>query len=376
MDDPAPTPKQPNLLHFPAAASRPSISGSTPLNSPLEFGQLFRDRYRILKSLGRGGFGATFLVQDESLPGQPFCVIKQLCPKIQDPQSLARAAKRFEREARILAKLGCHAQIPTLLDYFEEAGEFYLVQDYVRGLTLNKEVRRYGVWSEDQVKQFLREILPVLHFIHDQKVIHRDIKPPNLIRCKDDGRLVLIDFGAVKEQISQVDSTQNCKTATTHFIGTMGFAPPEQFALRPTYSTDIYAVGVTCLYLMTGKSPLQFDCDPLTGEIQWRDLISVSDSFGQILSRMIKISVQDRYHSAEEVLRALEVEAYQDVLLPCLHTQPLHPLQPPPPKEPYLSPSERAATAIKRWQARHQARELRRKNRGRRPSDLNPDTSL
>lgn len=279
--------------------------------------QRFRDRYEILKVLGRGGFGVTFLARDVGLPGEPLCVIKQLCPKVSDSVALNRARQRFEQEAKTLAKLGNHAQIPLLLDYFELDSEFYLVQEFVRGFTLAKEVRRQGAFSETQVKQFLREFLPLLQYIHDKNVIHRDIKPTNLIRCKDDNRLVLIDFGAVKETISQADESVS-KHSTTQFVGTVGFAPPEQLASRPVYSSDIYALGVTCLYLLSGKSPLEFDYEFVTGEVRWRDLVGVSNSFASILSKMLKISPYDRFRSALEVMNALRLEPYFDQLGDCL----------------------------------------------------------
>ncbi len=283
-------------------------------------GKLFRDRYQVLRALGRGGFGMTFLARDVALPGAPLCVIKQLCPKVDSPVVLRRACERFEREAKILSQLGSHSHIPSLLDYFQIDGEFYLVQEYVRGSTLTKEVKQKGVQSERAVKQFLYEMLPILQFVHEQQVIHRDIKPPNLIRCQDDGRLVLIDFGAVKEQISDVGSTSN-RLLSTQFVGTMGFAPAEQLALRPTYASDIYAVGVTCLYLLTGRPPMEFVYDPVTAEIMWQDEVDVSDHFGKILTRMLRVSLRDRYQSVDQVLRALDLEPYLDNLADCMNTQ-------------------------------------------------------
>lgn len=216
---------------------------------------LFRKRYRVLKTLGRGGFGVTFLARDMVLPGYPFCVIKQLCPKVNNPAALAKASERFQREAKTLSQLGSHSQIPRLLDYFQIGDDFYLVQEYIPGATLVKEVRKHGPQSEAQVRKFLVEILPVLSYIHSQQVIHRDIKPPNIIRCADDGRLVLIDFGAVKEGIVEAVDDDTQKAPSTNFVGTVGFAPPEQLALRPSYASDIYAIGVTCLFLLTGHPP-------------------------------------------------------------------------------------------------------------------------
>ncbi len=319
--------------------------------------QLFRDRYEIHKILGRGGFGVTFLACDRRLPGQPWCVIKQLCPKVQDPASLKKARQRFEQEAKTLSKLGCHSQIPQLLDYFEMNGEFYLVQEYIRGITLNKEVRRSGLFSEAEVKDFLVEFLPLLHYVHKNRVIHRDIKPPNLLRCEDDGRLVLIDFGAVKERIIGIE--QSSIRASTQFVGTVGFAPPEQLSMRPLFASDVYALGMTCLYLLTGKAPLEFEYEFTTGEVKWRDLVRVSDHFAKILDKMMRISPRDRYQSAQEVLRSIELEPYLDHLSPCMTNQPRSSSglsSTVSGSQGYIPPLIRTAIAIREWQERLQAR--------------------
>lgn len=325
--------------------------------------QLFRDRYEILRMLGRGGFGVTFLAKDASLPGQPLCVIKQLCPKFVDPPSLEIARQRFEQEARTLAKLGSHSQIPMLLDYFVAEGEFYLVQEYIRGHTLARLVRRGGAIPESGVKQFLREILPALQYIHRHQVIHRDIKPQNIIRCQDDGRLVLIDFGAVKEQIAQLGDT-SVRGATTQFVGTIGFAPPEQFSLRPVYSSDIYALGVTCLYLLTGKAPLEFDTDRASGEIKWQNTVTVTDGFARILNRMIRISPKERYQSAGVILQALEAESPHNNLAKYMTVQPRPELtknQSDVEQDGYMSPVVRTAIALRDWKTRWQAKQQKRK---------------
>lgn len=275
---------------------------------------LLRDRYRVLKPLGQGGFGATFLAQDEALPGEPSCVIKQLRPSATAPHILQMARELFEREARTLGKIGNHPQVPRLLDYFEDHEQFYLVQEYISGATLQQEVKRDGVLSEAGVKQFLSEILPLLQYIHERKVIHRDIKPANLIRRDQDVRLVLIDFGAVKNEVSQVTNQSEHTALTAYAIGTPGFAPPEQMAMRPVYASDIYAVGVTCIYLLTAKSPKDLDYNPTTGEIMWEQLVHISPHLTEVLRKMLEVSVRSRYQSAEEVLRALEMEPYLESL--------------------------------------------------------------
>jgi serine/threonine-protein kinase len=275
---------------------------------------LLRDRYRGLKALGRGGFGATFLARDESLPGQPLCVIKQLRPSAEAPHILEMARDLFQREAKILGKIGNHPQLPRLLDYFETNQEFFLVQEFINGKTLQQEVRQGGPFTEAGVRQFLTEALPIIQYVHENKIIHRDIKPANLIRREEDKKLVLIDFGAVKDKVNPVPDNSEQTALTAYAIGTPGYAPPEQMAMRPVYASDIYAVGVTCVYLLTGKSPKDLDYDPTTGEMLWRPLVHVSDHFADVLQKMLEISVRHRYQSVEAVFRDLDLEPYLDSL--------------------------------------------------------------
>ncbi|GAX37222.1 serine/threonine-protein kinase [Nodularia sp. NIES-3585] len=276
---------------------------------------LLRDRYRVVKPLGQGGFGATFLANDQALPGEPSCVIKQLRPSGTAPHILQMARELFEREAKTLGKIGNHPQVPRLLDYFEEQEQFYLIQEYISGSTLQQEVKLNGFFSEAGVKQFLSETLPLVQYIHEQKVIHRDIKPANLIRRTQDARMVLIDFGAVKNQVSQAALNQSGQTALTAYaIGTPGFAPPEQMAMRPVYASDIYALGVTCVYLLSGKTPKDLDYNPKTGEMMWEHLVQASNHLTTVLRKMLDVSVRNRYQSAEEVLRALDIEPYLESL--------------------------------------------------------------
>jgi len=275
---------------------------------------LLRDRYRIIQALGQGGFGATFLAVNESLPGQPSCVIKQLRPNANAPHVMDMARELFKREAETLGRIGTHPQIPSLLDYFEENETFYLVQEYVSGSTLQQEVKRDGPLSELQVKQFLGEILPVLDYIHQRGVIHRDIKPANMIRRAQDQKLVLIDFGAVKYQSAQQSSTSDQTALTSYAIGTPGFAPPEQMSMRPVPASDIYALGVSCIYLITGKSPKELDYDSTTGELIWEKHVHASPQFIKVLSKMLEISVKQRYKSAQEVYNAVDLVDHEDAL--------------------------------------------------------------
>ncbi|MFO5528504.1 MAG: protein kinase domain-containing protein, partial [Cuspidothrix sp.] len=252
---------------------------------------LLRDRFRVIKPIGQGGFGATFLALEENLPGKPLCVIKQLRPSGTTPYILQMARDLFAREAETLGKIGNHPQIPRLLDYFEDNAQFYLVQEYVSGFTLQQEVKKNGVYSEAGVRQFLSEVLPLLQYIHQQQVIHRDIKPANLIRRSQDARLVLIDFGAVKTKVNQLAANQSGQTALTAYsIGTPGFAPPEQMAMRPVYASDIYALGVTCIYLLTAKIPKDLEYNPTTGDMMWDHLVDISEHLTKVLKKMLEVS--------------------------------------------------------------------------------------
>lgn len=339
--------------------SRTSTLAQTQLGQICGSRNLFHGRYQILRVLGRGGFGITFLAKNYLLPGHPFCVIKQLSPQVQGAEVLARARQRFVREAEMLGRLGSHAQIPHLLDYFEVEGEFFLVQEYIKGCTLARELRRTGPQSEAVVKQLLQELLPLLHYIHQHQVIHRDIKPQNIIRAEDDGRLVLIDFGAVKEQVNEV--TQSTQSPKTQFIGTLGFAPLEQIGMRPVYASDLYALGVVCLCLLAHKPPLQFQTSPETGEILWQHEVQVSDRFAKVLSKLLAVSLQDRYLSAAAVMRDLNLEPYLELLQPCLSVQP-DPLSNPYVDEiieGYAPPIVRTAVAIRQWRAKQQLRQKR-----------------
>ena len=285
---------------------------------------LLHDRYQTLRILGKGGFGATFVSSDLSLPDKPLCVVKQLQPPPKDASVFRMAKALFDREAETLAKLGVHPQIPRLLDYFEDNQQFYLVQEYVKGHNLHQEVKKRGPFSEAGVKQFLSELLPILKYIHKQKVIHRDIKPANLILRETDRKLVLIDFGAVKNQVNTIIVNVNSQTAFTNFaVGTQGFAPPEQMAMRPVYASDIYAVGVTCIYLLTGRSPKAIEVDVNTGELLWEKLVKVSPQFAKVLKTMLQVSIRHRYKSAQEVMDALDMTAYADSLAQSLIAAPM-----------------------------------------------------
>lgn len=264
--------------------------------------RLLSGRYRVVRQLGAGGFSQTFLAKDTQLPGQPLCVVKQLQPQVKNRTRWEVAKRLFDTEAAVLYKLGNHDQIPRLLAHFEDNQEFFLVQEFIEGEPLDN--RRLH-WTERQTLRRLHDILGILAFVHQQQVIHRDIKPSNLIRRKD-GRLVLIDFGAVKQVSTPLDEGL-LEQSVTISIGTHGYMPPEQVSGTPRYNSDLYAVGMIGIQALTGVRPSQLQRDPQTGELLWQALnASVSPAFAEILDRMVRYHFKDRYHTVDEPLRAIE----------------------------------------------------------------------
>lgn len=266
-------------------------------------------RFKIVKLLGSGSFGETYLVEDRDLPNRPIYVVKRLQPKSNSPAVLQIAKRLFNSEAEVLYRLGNYDQIPRLLAHFEEDQQFYLVQEFIRGHDLSKELTPGKQWSEAQVIEFLEDILKTLEFVHQQKVIHRDIKPANLIRRKQDEKIILIDFGTVKEIETLVANTQG-NTHSTIAVGTPGYMPNEQQGGKPRFSSDIYATGMVAIQALTGISPEQLPEDPATGEIIWRKQAQVNDSLAAILDKMVRSHFRDRYQSVAEVLSDLRDLAY------------------------------------------------------------------
>jgi serine/threonine-protein kinase len=267
--------------------------------------QILANRYQIIKHLGSGGFGDTFLAQDTHLPSQIICVIKQLKPINNNPQIYQLVKERFKKEAVILEELGNHPQIPSLYAYFEEAGQFYLVQEYVEGETLSKLVETQGIQNENIVKNILIETLKILEYIESKNIIHRDIKPDNIIIRKRDKMPILIDFGAVKETMG-TEMFSKGNLASSIIIGTPGYMPPEQAIGRPVFASDLYSLSLTAIYLLTGINPQNLQIDPITGIIKWQQYNSnISLSFGNILDQCIDSQVQKRFLTAKMMKDAL-----------------------------------------------------------------------
>ncbi len=274
-------------------------------------------RYLPIKLLGRGGFGAAFLSRDRYTPGMRQCVVKQFLPAGDlSPTQLQLAQDLFEREAVVLEEIGSqHDQIPDLFAFFPvivpglQANQphqfFYLVQEYIDGENLEEELVRKGEFSEAEILFLMRSMLPVLQFVHDKNIIHRDIKPSNIMRHRN-GKLFLLDFGAVKQVTNSPSGAGNSSTG----IYSLGFAPPEQMSGGQVFpSTDLYALAVTIILLLTGQKDVSQLFDAYSNQLQWRDKVSVSSHIAEILDKMLRSAPLHRFQSAESVLMALDESA-------------------------------------------------------------------
>ncbi|PMB39625.1 serine/threonine protein kinase [Fischerella thermalis CCMEE 5330] len=288
-------------------------------------------RYLPMKLLGRGGFGAAFLACDRYTPGMRQCVVKQFQPagNLSETQ-LKLAQDLFEREAIVLEEIGTqHEQIPDLFAYFpiivssfSQLGQqeqfFYLVQEYIDGQNLEEELNHKGQFSEQEVLDMLQDILKILRFVHNKGIIHRDIKPSNIMRHRN-GKLYLLDFGAVK----QVANTPPGGVGSSTGIFSLGFAPPEQMSGGQVFpSTDLYALAVTAVMLLTGEKDVTKLFDVYSNQWKWQERVSVSPLVANTLDRMLLPAANQRFQSAQEVLDALNLNVQ-----PVIPTQ-INPRQP------------------------------------------------
>ena len=283
--------------------------------------------YEAIAFIGQGGMGRTFQAKDLGRLGQS-CVIKQFLPQFQNPDLMKKAIALFESEAAQLKALGSHPQIPELIAYFEEDGCLYLVQELIEGKNLYIELQSNGIFSEADIYELLVNILPVLQFIHDRQVIHRDIKPDNIIRIirrtltspeldqkerisnyqspitnSPESKFALVDFGAAKA------ITTDTANRTGTLIGSAEYIAPEQARGKAIPQSDLYSLGVTCIYLLTGISPFDLYDDESDRWI-WQEKLqtSISNHLAGILKRLLERAISNRYSSATEVLRDLQSE--------------------------------------------------------------------
>ena len=279
-------------------------------------GKTIAGHYHIIRELGKGGFGQTYLAEDLFLPNKQHCVVKQFAPPRNIPSDALEQAKRaFEREAMVLHQLGQeHSRIPRLLAYPEEQGQFFLIQEYIKGKDLSEEIASGKKSTETKVINILEEILEILTFVHQKGVIHRDIKPSNLIRREKDGKLFLIDFGTVKQQVSTTIVTTQGKDGSQFAFQSIGYTPTEQLQLRPKFASDLYALGMTAIFALTGIHPARIPEDSTTREIRWREFAKASPKLADFIDKMVHHDYRDRYSTAGEALKAL-----REIKLPATH---------------------------------------------------------
>lgn len=280
---------------------------------------LLRNRYRIIRPIGGGGFGRTFLAEDEDKLKE-LCVVKQLAPPVQGTKALQKAAQMFQEEARRLQQLGEHPQIPTLYAYFEQDRYLYLVQQLITGQNLRQELEQEGAFSEPKIWQLLSDLLPVLQFIHAHHVIHRDIKPENIIRRQSDGKLVLIDFGVAK----YLTVSAIAKPGTS--IGSFGYAPLEQMSGGEAYpASDLYSLGATCFHLLTQSHPSQLWAEQgYSWVTSWQQHLKspISLKLVQVLDKLLQRDLHQRYRCVDEVLQDFNIQVQLPILPTATTTQP------------------------------------------------------
>ena len=275
------------------------------MQPPIPLGTVLQNRYRLIKVLGQGGFGRTYLAEDQGRFNE-LCALKELIPAQTGNYVLEKSKELFQREATILYQIQ-HPQVPQFRATFEQDQRFFLVQDYVAGktyLTLLAERRVVGqTFAEAEVLQLLRQLLPVLAHLHRKGIIHRDISPDNIILRESDARPVLIDFGVVKELATRFQSQNAVHQPTT--VGKFGYAPSEQIQTGRAYpSSDLYALAVTAVVLLTGREPQElFDDAQLLWN--WQRWVTVSPQVAGVLNRMLSYKPSDRYQSVAEVAQAL-----------------------------------------------------------------------
>ncbi|NMG09142.1 serine/threonine-protein kinase [Brasilonema sp. UFV-L1] len=269
-------------------------------------GTLINNRYLIQKILGQGGFGRTYLASDTQRFGEA-CVLKEFVPATTKEEIIRKSKELFEREAKVLYQFE-HPQIPKFLAWLTENQRLFIVQEYIDGKTyaqiLSERLSRKGKpFSETEARAWLLDMLPVLEYIHERKIIHRDISLDNVMLPVKQSKPVLIDFGVVKEKLTQVFSAQSPHQYSLQgsIVGKVGYSPPEQLRLGHCYpSSDLYALAVSALVLLTAKMPHLLIDTSL--KWQWRSYVKISDSFARILEKMLAESPTERYQSAKEVL--------------------------------------------------------------------------
>jgi serine/threonine protein kinase len=281
------------------------------IRAEIPAGTLIDNRYMIQRILGQGGLGRTYLAEDTRRFSE-LCVLKEFAPNGSGEHNLEKSRNLFKREAKILHQVQ-HPQIPKFLACFEGEGRLFLVQEYVNGQaysTLLRERQNHGqAFSEAEVIDWLKNLLPVLGYIHDCNIIHRDISPDNIMLPTGSSLPVLIDFGVGKQLADLRESTSENQSAFVgkmSLVGKIGYAPREQISLgRCSPSSDLYALGVTAIVLLTGRDPANL-MNQYSLEWEWQNFSAVGDRLSTVLNKMLVDTPKNRYQSVQEVLSDLE----------------------------------------------------------------------
>ena len=274
------------------------------MQPPISTGTILQSRYRLLNLLGQGGFGRTYLVEDQGRFNE-LCALKELNPP-QGDYAFGKSKELFQREAQILHQIE-HPQIPKFRATFEEDHRLFLVQDFVEGKTyreiLDDRKTSGFVFAEKEVVDLMQKILPVLTYLHGKGIIHRDIAPDNIMLRDRDQLPVLIDFGVVKDIATRLQTPETLKQSTT--VGKLGYAPIEQMQTGNAYpNSDLYALAVTAIVLLTGREPQEL-LDDNTMTWHWQRWCQVSPGFAQVISRMLSYTPAQRFSSATDVSGSL-----------------------------------------------------------------------
>ncbi|WP_297085636.1 protein kinase [Thermoleptolyngbya sp. C42_A2020_037] len=302
----------------PAVPANVTPGGSPIEESELTLGTLINSRYRIQRVLGQGGFGRTYLASDEHCFGDA-CVLKEFVPASRTEYVVQKSRELFEREARVLYQIN-HPQIPRFLAWLTDRGRLFLVQEYIDGKTygqLLQERQRRGEppFSEAEIVQWLCDLLPVLEYLHGLNILHRDISPENIMLPNGQTHPVLIDFGLVKQTVSQILAAAGSSpgSAQASVVGKFGYSPPEQIRMGQCYPcSDLYALGVSAVVLLTGQD-LSVLMEHTSLEWRWREYADVSDRLVRILERLLSEKPKDRYQTAREVLADLRALSLPEV---------------------------------------------------------------
>jgi len=268
---------------------------------------LIHEVYRLVKQISQGGFYQTFLAVDESqFPPIP-CVVYQVSSRYQ-------RLEIFQFQVQKLTELGKHPQIPTLITHFIENEYYYLIQEFIDGDNLAGLLAKQGSFNETQIWQVLKGLLPVIRFIHDHRIIHRNIQPENIIlRSINQNQdlldnLVLVDFANMK--------FANLNEDKDNLVGSPEYISPEQAQGKAVFASDLYSLGVTCIYLLTQISPFEL-FDVTNNRWVWRDYLihEISEHLGQTLDKLVKFDLQERWQSADQLIYNLGIK---DNFLPLL----------------------------------------------------------